>query len=274
MSRSTTMNQVKSYQAAVKAAGDYGRGVELAQAGNTRMAASLMTSALRTWAPQAELDVVEVPQGDLWVLDGIFTRLKAGVSSILDRGIRQHELAVGVRAKGRASFVWDSDSGCWSQRHWRVTGVMSVVDGHLAVDDVVVAVASTSTDEWTAFVGGSLNAIMTDRLRQVVAKFAAYWIQRGEVTADGWSDSPFNEEELARSCSEYVTHPEAAWETPHGRIVLQDDDYGVGRLTGTLTGGPDEWDPEPPAQAVRQLIELWWQNVSVTEQLDDGLPDW
>jgi len=241
-------------------------------------------------------ELVELPLAgtldELWIVlgfepedgpVGVHRRLAAALSSIARRGTSEGEFSLGGRpTDARRPFVWESFAGRWGRRHWRVTGQLRLIDGRLAASQVVVAVESTARREkeaiieWTAFYGGPLNTIIAERLNWVTAQFAARRLQDQDWSLPaGWSRSPLTEDEEA-CYHDLHTSPVAAWETPTGRIVLEDDGDGSARLTT----GVWVYDPEvgyvvkvgePPAEAVVDLIGLFWAKAPKSE-VDQSIP--
>ncbi len=241
-------------------------------------------------------ELVELPQADtlneLWAVlgfapedgpAGVHRRLAAALSSIARRGTSEGEFSLAGRpTDARRAFVWESFAGRWGRRHWRVTGQLRLVDGRLAASQVVVAVESTARREkeavieWTAFYDGPLDAVLTDRLNWVTAQFAARRLWSGDWSLPiGWGQSPLTEEEMA-NCHDLHTSPAAAWETPTGRIVLEDDSDGSARLSPGAWHYDDEvghavYDREVPAEAVADLVRLFWAKAPKSE-VDQSIP--
>jgi hypothetical protein len=218
------------------------------------------------------------PQGGRWtpgtrLIEGVYRRLEAALSSIQHRGTAAYELELADDGE----FKWESEGGRWSRRHWRVTGRLQLVDGRLEIKESVVAVESTvakekeDRSEWTAFFGGPLDAVLADRLIWVVAQFGArLLLDRDETVAlEGWESIPLNEVERGMYMRDH-TSPRAAWETPHGRVVLHDDPDGSARLTGECRGWGMESDPVPDGTK-EELIALFLSDVPRVS-VDTSLP--
>lgn len=207
--------------------------------------------------------------------EGVYRRLAAGLGSIARRGTGESEFALGRPRHGLRAFAWESPAGRWTRRHWRVTGRLRLVGGRLVADQIVVAVESTArreeeaVSEWTVFTDGPLDHLMSERLNWVVAQFAARRIQTagcpeevewqytygrkadGWAAPDGWKPVSLTGEEV-EAYHDLHTSPQAAWVTPAGRILLEDDGDGSARLHG-------------PDTAVQELISLFWANAPKTE---------
>ena len=197
---------------------------------------------------------------------GIHRRLAAGLSSIMRRGTTSRGFTLGSPlADGRRPFVWESTCGRWTARHWRVSGLLDFTDDRLVADEVIVAVKSTAAleqegrVEWTAFIGGPLNSILTERLNWVTAQFAARDLLWGGWKLEGWAPEPLTEEEEGQKYDSNP-HPVGKWVTPHGLVVLDDDQDGSAWL-------------DAPAPAVEELVCLFWQtSEAVSTDVDTAIP--
>lgn len=216
------------------------------------------------------------PGGDVvWApghrdIRGVHRRLAAALRSIRSRGTAESEfLLSAAHANGSKLFVWESPSGAWTRRHWKVTGRLHLVCGRLTATEVVVAVESTARREegvieWTAFTGGALNTLLSERLNWVIAQFAARRLQKGADSPEGWQYSygrkadgwtapkgweptSLTEDEM-EAYHDLHTSPVAAWAAPSGRVLLEDDNDGSAHLHG-------------PDAAVQELIQLFWANA-------------
>lgn len=207
-----------------------------------------------------------------YVPQGVYRRLAAGASSICSRGTAEKELLLGPVADDGRRFQWESFSGRWSHRHWKVTGLLRQVDDRIAATDVVVAVESSAqVDEWTAFTGEALDNLLSDRLSWVVAQFAA----RNLIGCDalvGWLPDALTEEEV-QAYHDLHTSPVAAWTTPHGRVLLEDDDNGRARLDAPMAARADlirfHLDFAVPSRELRPVRLEWWADIDP----DDLVPE-
>lgn len=202
--------------------------------------------------------------------EGVYRRLDAALRSIRSRGTAESEfLLSAAHANGSKLFVWESPSGAWTRRHWKVTGRLHLVCGRLTATEVVVAVESTARREegvieWTAFTGGALNTLLSERLNWVIAQFAARRLQKGADSPEGWQYSygrkadgwtapkgweptSLTEDEM-EAYHDLHTSPQAAWITPTGRVLLEDDNDGSARLHGS-------------DKAIEELVGLFWANA-------------
>ena len=204
---------------------------------------------------------------------GVHRRLAAALRSIRSRGTAESEfLLSAAHTNGSKLFVWESPSGAWTRRHWKVTGRLRLVGGRVVADQVVVAVESTARREegiveWTAFTGGALDSSLSERLNWVIAQFAARRLQTGASDTEGvewnypygrrrgagwtaprgWRPVSLTDDEL-EAYHDLHTSPMAAWRTPVGRVLLEDDTDGSARL-------------HCPDAAVQELVRLFWANA-------------
>ncbi len=205
--------------------------------------------------------------------EGVYRRLDAALRSIRSRGTAESEfLLSAAQTDGHRLFVWESPSGAWTRRHWKVTGRLRLVGGRVVADEVVVAVESTARREegiveWTAFTGGALDAFVAERLNWVIAQFAARRLQTGASDIEGvewnypygrrrgigwtaprgWQPVSLTKDEM-EAYHDLHTSPQAAWITPTGRVLLEDDNDGSARLHGS-------------DKAIEELVGLFWANA-------------
>lgn len=195
----------------------------------------------------AALGFLPHPQGDGWIdVRGIYRRLNAAVTSIRSRGFSARDIKMGVQGSdGFRSFLWESDGGCWTPRHWRVTGNVARRGDKVVATNVVVAVKSSASAEegrveWTAFRGRALNRLIGRRLTEILSVIGARALVYGEnplaspndVTIDSLTD------EERRSYHDLHPSPAAAFVAFGSRVVLWDDNSGSGSLEGTASKKP------------------------------------
>jgi hypothetical protein len=168
---------------------------------------------------------------------GLYRRLEAGLQSILNRGTASGELQLGSDQDGWRPVQWESVAGRWTNRHWRVSGWLAMFDGVIAVENCFVEVESSARRdqegvlEWTTFYGGPLNTIIQDRLQWVLAQFGARFLAREEAMLEEWVTDLLTDEEI-KGFHDLGTSPIAAWISPFGRVVLEDDSDGRARIHG------------------------------------------
>lgn len=217
------------------------------------------------------------PEGGLYApgrhLEGVYKRLGAALHSIERRGTDHLDFQVGPRAGTHRRFLWESRRGVWTRRHWRVQGQVEQTGGDLVVKEVTIEVESSARKgEWTRFEGSkALNSLLEERLNWVIAQFGARLLHQHELVPEGWEVSPLTDEEV-EAYHDLHTSPVAAWSTPKGRVLFEDDNYGSAYL-------------HAEEESRRRLLEigltrlafnadLGWPAQPSAEPAEEPMPDW
>ena len=216
------------------------------------------------------------PEGGFYapgrLLEGVYKRLGAAILSIEKRGTDHLDFQVGPRAGTHRRFLWESTGGVWTRRHWRVEGNLEV-GSDLKVTGVAIEVESSARKgEWTRFEGSrALDALLQERLNWVIPQFGARLLYEQELVPEGWQGSPLTEEEV-EEYHDLHTSPIAAWSTPNGRVLFEDDEYGSAYL-------------HAEEESRRRLLEigltrlafnadLGWPAQPSAEPAEEPMPDW
>ena len=218
------------------------------------------------------------PEGGFYapgrLLEGVYKRLGAAILSIERRGTDHLDFQVGPRNGTSRRFLWESTGGVWTRRHWRVEGQMESGGGRgVLVTQVTIDVESSARKgEWTRFKGSrALDVLLEERLNWVIAQFGARLLRQHELVPEGWEISPLTDEEV-EGYHDLHTSPVAAWITPNGRVLFEDDEYGSAWL-------------HAEEESRRRLLEiglttlsfnldLGWPAQPSAEPAEEPMPDW
>lgn len=261
---------------------------------NTTLAQEIRARA-NTHANVNGTRIVELPPvgtlGDLWKklgfkfdvyqdveqfeVVGIHRRLAAALRSIRTRGFDAGDFTFGEEVEvGSREFLWESTRGAWGDRHWRVTGTISLSQSEIQVTDTIVSVKSTrggdaGVDVWTAFVGGPLNAVVSARLKWVVAVIGGRLIHEGHVAVDsfGLVSDKLTEQEVNEYHDLHPSPTTAFKDSAGNRVVLVDDGYGSGALHGTAG-----WPNEAETKLVTTLAQIAWGYFTPCEEAFGSIP--
>jgi hypothetical protein len=230
---------------------------ELAQReGNYALAKTLVAKA-KVLDPWTASDVVRLPDADsvreAWAIlgfptedghpvpVGIHRRLAAALNSIRTRGFAAAQFHFEAPdRRGSRRLLWESECGFWSNRHWRVTALVTPTHTGVSVRDVTVAVKSSAAAldgrvEWTAFTGRALNSAMAERLTEVLSVLRVRWTSDGDTDLSGAVLVDLTEDERG-AYDDLHPYPAAAMLYRGDRIVLWDGGCGSGSLEGASPG--------------------------------------
>lgn len=207
-------------------------------------------------------------------VSGIHRRLSAALRSIQTRGFDGGDFTFSEVVADSREFLWESTRGVWGDRHWRVTGTISLSQSEIVVTDTVVSVKSTRASDagaavWTAFVGGPLNNVVGRRLKWVFAVIGGRLLNEGHAAVGSFDlvSDELTEQEVDEYHDLHPSPTAAFVDSAGNRVVLVDDGYGSGALHGTAG-----WPNEAETKLVTALIQIAWGYFTPCEEAFGSIP--